>query len=241
MNIFIAGDTHGEITALYERIFKLEERLGITADWVLQTGNLGVWPDPNRIDRATRNHGGDVDFFRYYLESRAVPRPTVFVAGKHEDHRWMNFRFSKGQLELLPNLHWLLNGYRTHISNEEDVSVVGLGKVFSPVSYISSITPKGKALSHYRKAEIDKACAHGPTDILLCHEAGHGTKLGGRMSVSEGINKLCWALRPKVMIHGHYNESKVYKNENTGTPTISLAFGEVRVLKYKDKKFSLLA
>jgi hypothetical protein len=232
--IFIAGDTHGNLTRLYDNVLALEQKEGLTADWVLQTGNLGVWPDPNRITRSNRKHG-DVDFFKYYLEGKSVPRPTVFVAGKHEDHRWLNFMLSRGQLEILPNLTWLLNGYQTHIGNGEEMSLVGLGKAYSPKSYEGP----NKDLSHYTRAEITKACAHGPTDILLCHEAGKGARLGTHTSEAEGINNLCFALRPRVMIHGHFNVSQVYKNPVTETTTISLAFNEVRALCMEENKITL--
>jgi len=234
MNIFIAGDVHGEIESFYERIISLENKLNITADWVLQTGNLGVWPDPLRIDRQTRIHN-KVDFFKYYLESKAVPRPTVFVAGKHEDHRWLNFIASRNQLEVIPDLTWLLNGYKTHIGNGGQISLVGLGKVYSPKYY-----KLNNSISHYTKFEVDKACAHGPTDILITHEAGKKMKIGNRVSDAEGINNLCWALRPKIHIHGHTGISKVYTNSITDTPTISLAFKEIRALHFDGKDFSLI-
>jgi len=143
MNIIIAGDIHGEISNFYDRILALEDKLDITADWVLQTGNFGVWPDPMRIDRHTRQRNS-VDFFRYYLESKPVPRPTVFIAGKHEDHRWLNFVASRNQLEIIPELSWLLNGYKTHIGNGGQLSLVGMGGVFSPKHY----TGEKKRLSY---------------------------------------------------------------------------------------------
>ncbi len=58
MILFLCGDIHGNIVKFYDDILAVEKNLGFEADWVLQTGNFGIWPDPARIDRATRNHGG---------------------------------------------------------------------------------------------------------------------------------------------------------------------------------------
>ena len=41
--------------------------------------------DPKRIDRATRDHEGTGDFPGWLAAGRAVPRPTVFIKGNHED------------------------------------------------------------------------------------------------------------------------------------------------------------
>lgn len=236
MFLAVAGDAHGQLTPLYDKVSALEAKHQIDIDWVLQTGNLGVWPDPQRIDRSTRKKGGDVDFFKYYLNYDPVPYQTIFVQGKHDDHRWLNFMNSRGQLEVMPNLNWLLNGYKTHIGNGEELSLVGLGKVYSPVAY----TGEKKKPGAYTRAEIERACSHGPVDLLITHEAGKGAQIGNHVSVAEGINNICYAIRPKLHLHGHYNTSKTYNNPATSTPTISLAFGAVQALHYDGDKFTLL-
>ncbi len=239
MNIFIAGDIHGELGPLYERVMSLEQRVGVKADWVLQTGNFGVWPDPQRIDRHTRQNN-DVDFYKYYLEHKGVPRPTVFVAGKHEDHRWLKESVARSKLTILPDLTFLINGYKTQIANEGLVSLVGLGKVYSP-HYFDGKRPKDKKrLSHYTRVETNLACSHDMADILITHEAPRWARLGHRVSEADGITGICHVLQPKLHIHGHHNVSKIYKNPTTHTPTISLAHKEVRALQYEDGVFTLL-
>jgi hypothetical protein len=165
-----------------------------------------------------------------------VPYQTVFVQGKHDDHRWLNFMYSRGQLEVMPNLNWLLNGYKTHIGNGADVSLVGLGKVYSPIAYSGEKRKPGT----YTRGEVERACSQGPTDILITHEAGKGAQIGSHISVAEGINNICYAIRPKIHIHGHYNFTKPYANPATSTHTISLAFGSVLALHYDGTKFSLV-
>lgn len=232
MYIAFAGDFHGKLTNLYLKVEELESKYGVKVSWVLQTGNLGIWPDPKRLDRATRKNPSEVDFFRYYLNNKPVPRETIFIQGKHDDHRWLNYMSSRNQMEVLPNLNWLLNGYKTTIEAESSISIVGLGKVFSPNSYF-----KGKKkIDSYTRREVERACSQGPTDLLITHEAGKGAQLGNHLSVAEGINNICYAIRPKLHIHGHYNVSNVYTNKLTKTPTVSLAFGEVVIFKYNGEE-----
>jgi hypothetical protein len=239
MNIFIAGDIHGEVAPLYERVMSIEQRVGVKADWVLQTGNFGIWPDPMRADRKSRQDN-KIDFYKYYLKHKAVPRPTVFIAGKHEDHRWLKESVDRGQLDVLPDLTFLINGFATQIANKETVSLVGLGKVYSPL-YFEGKRPNGKKrLSHYTRAETTLACSHGAADILITHEAPRYAHLGSRVSEADGVTGICHVLQPKLHIHGHHNVSKIYQNPTTGTTTISLAHDEVRALQYKNGVFTLL-
>jgi predicted nucleotidyltransferase len=39
---------------LYDDVLAFEASLGVRFDYVLHVGDFGVWPDPNRVDKATR-------------------------------------------------------------------------------------------------------------------------------------------------------------------------------------------
>lgn len=224
MIIFFAGDIHGRITQFYDKVLDLEKELGIRADWVLQTGSYGVWPDPIKMDRTTRRYTDQVDFHKYYYDGLAVPRPTLFVAGRHEDHRWLNLKRDRGEMEILPNLHWLLNGFKTQIG----LSVVGLGKVYSPNTYHDRQLDARRRYGHYTRGEIEKACSQGPTDILLTHEAPKGLQFDRHVSEAEGIEKICFATRPQLLVHGHYNYSNSFMHQKTTTRIISLSYMELQ-------------
>ena len=230
MIVFLAGDIHGRVSQFYDKVLDLENKLGVQADWILQTGNFGVWPDPLKIDRATRHHIDDVDFHKYYYNTLPVPRPTLFVAGKHEDHRWLNFKRDRGEMEILPNLHWLLNGFKTTIG----LNVVGLGKAYSPKTYYEKRSRN--ALGHYTRADVERACSQGPTDILLPHEAPKGLQLGPHISEADGIEKVCFATRPTLLVHGHHNHSADFFHHKTGTKITSLGYMSIRPVVFEDKQ-----
>jgi hypothetical protein len=233
MIVFFAGDIHGRLTQFYDKVIEHERELGIRADWVLQTGSLGVWPDPLRIDRVTRRHADDVDFHKYYYNSQAVPRPTLFVAGRHEDHRWLNFKRDRGEMEILPNLHWLLNGFKTNIGT----SVVGLGRVYSPNTYRGGKSSLKRQAAHYTRGDVERACSQGPTNILLTHEAPKGLQFGNHVSEAEGIEKICFATRPKLLVHGHYNETLTQRTKTTKTTCIGLANMEIEAWSIEGDDF----
>ncbi len=81
MLLCAAGDIHGAIGRLYDDVLAFESALGSRFEWVLHVGDFGVWPDPDRVDKATRKHEGAGDFPSWFAERRAMPRKTIFVKG----------------------------------------------------------------------------------------------------------------------------------------------------------------
>jgi len=239
MIIFLTGPIFGQLDKFQEAILSTEKKIGVKAEWVLNTGNFGIWPDPMRAGRAVKKHGGAGDFQRYYLHSTPLIRPTLFVAGKHEDHAWLNLKKARQEMMLLPNLHWLVNGYSTLLRGaSESMTIVGVGKVFSPTVYNSmdcKLT-EGK----YLRSEIEKACSQGPMDLVLAHQGPIGAQFGNIKSNSEGLNKVSFATRPKLFVHGSYNISKQYTAPQTRIETISLANFQILPVEWDGKRFQYI-
>lgn len=194
---------------------------------MFHVGSLGVWPDPKHTDHATRQSGVQTDFHEYYLGAKQLPFPILFAPGRHEDHRWLELMYQKGYFELMPNLHRMPNGFARELeAGGVHLNVLTLGGVYSPVIYQGGRKRK-RTYCHYTKRDVQKACSVGPVDLLLCTEAGSSAKLADYKSQSAGINNICFATRPNLMVHGHYNVSQRYRNPVTNTPCHSLAYGEV--------------
>ena len=52
----VFGDIHGRVRLMYELALSWQERTGRRLDGILQVGDFGAFPDPQRLDEATRKH-----------------------------------------------------------------------------------------------------------------------------------------------------------------------------------------
>jgi len=241
MIVFFAADTHGEIDQLCFRLGVKALEIDRDPDWVFHVGSLGVWPDPKHTDHATRLSGTETDFHEFYLGRKRIPYPILFAPGRHEDHRWLELMYQKGYFEIIPNLHRMPNGFaRTIEAAGVSLNVLTLGGVFSPVIYRGGKKRK-RTWCHYTKRDVEKACSVGPVDLLLTTEAGYGSRLGAFVSQAAGINNILFATRPRLHVHGAYNEDKPYRNQITETSALSLSIGQVLAYEWDGSKFNFVA
>ena len=210
MFICAAGDTHGAIDRLYDEVLAFEESLGVRFAWVLHVGDFGIWPDPTRIDGASKRHEGAGDFPNWWAKRRAAPRRTLFIKGNHEDFVWLD---DQPKAEVLPGLFYLKNGTRFEIADgEETLMVAGVGGCFAPSDY----QHRSRDLQRYRKRhytrdEIDALIGGEPVDLLLVHDAPAGVtserhrRGAGWVSEAEGLDDLLRGTRPRLCFFGHHH------------------------------------
>lgn len=238
MYIYAIGDINGEWNNIFKSIDLKIQETNVRPNLILFTGSMGIWPNPNRKDRASRKLNSGNEFIELYNKNTPLPCPSFFVPGTHEDHYWMQKAYLKGMLEILPNMYWTVPGVKFPIG---PLSLMGLGKVYSPITYntVSNLNRRQieKSFKHYTKSQIDKCLTHSNVDILLTHQAGENINLGNIVSRSLGINDICNIVKPKLHIHGHYNYSSYYRNPISSTPTLSLAFNEIKIIQYKNNQF----
>jgi Icc-related predicted phosphoesterase len=203
MILCAAGDIHGAMNFLYEDVLSFETSLGTRFEWVLHVGDFGVWPDPNRIDKATEKHDGAGDFSAWLAERRPVPRKTLFIKGNHEDFAWL-----ADQHEVLPGLFYLHNGRTTDIGEAgRSVRVGGVGGCFAASDYERpSRLLQGRAKAHYTHDEIEALRNAPKVDVLLVHDAPAGVKLDQHwVSEAAGLDELVAGTRPRVCFFGHHH------------------------------------
>ncbi len=220
MLICAAGDTHGAIDQLYHDILDFEDELGITFDHVLHVGDFGIWPDANRLDKATREHDGAGNFADWLSANRPVPRPTVFIKGNHEDFEWLEAQNSR---EILPGLTWLRNGETIDLEAEGvRLRVGGIGGCYGPRDFETpSRKLVGKGRSHYTKDECERLRA---CDILLLHDAPLGIEIVQQqrryVSDADGLAEVVTRTRPGICFVGHHHEQ--VRADVAGVPCIGL-------------------
>jgi predicted phosphohydrolase len=196
---------------LYEDVLAFETSLGVRFDYVLHVGDFGIWPDPDRIDSATRHHGGAGDFPRWLKARRAVPTRTVFIKGNHEDFLWLE---AQREVELLPGLFYLRNGTKMNLEDSDGgiVRVGGVGGCYGPSDYERrSKTLQGYAKRHYTHDEIGRLAGAVGLDIVLTHDAPAGVRFerhrrgDGYVSEAAGLDALLARVRPRVCFFGHHH------------------------------------
>ena len=229
MRIALVGSLYGEMDKLYERL--LRDPKGF--DWVISTGNFGIWPDPIRASRAARRSAaGPGNFIDYLVGKKTIPIPTLVVPGKHEDHLWIQRMVRRGDGELVFNLHYLVTANTTLLENmSESFRVLGIGGTYSPKPW----TLEG----NYTMDQIKTACSAGPIDLLVTHEAPEGESFGVITSQAKGLNKVCFATRPRLLVHGKYNETKIYRTRQTNTLAICVGTSEYFSLEITEKDIYL--
>lgn len=202
MIICAAGDIHGALGRFYDDVLAFEAALGTRFDWVLHVGDFGIWPDPSKIDGASRRHGGAGDFPTWHTEKRGMPRPTLFVKGNHDDVAWLAAR---GGPEILPGLWHLRNGSTFRLA-PSFLTVGGVGGCYGPSDYgRPSKRLQGYAKRHYARDEIETLAARGHVDVLLLHDAPLGVRFPTHDSVAVGLDELLAAVSPRVCFFGHHH------------------------------------
>ena len=220
MYICAAGDIHGAMNKLYDDVLDFEASLGIRFDFVLHVGDFGIWPDPTKIDKGTRNHDGAGDFSAWLEAKRVAPRRTVFIKGNHEDFQWLDARLAA---EVLPNLTYLPNGETIdlRVDGAESIRIGGIGGCYGPSDYErQSVHLRGYARRHFTRDEVERLAdraRQGSIDIVLTHDAPAGVRYARRrgsefVSEAAGLADLIARVQPRVCFFGHHHtqvDSKV--------------------------------
>lgn len=220
MKILLAGPIEGALDAFYEHA-------GPEPHWAVCAGDYGIWPDPARMDRASKKHASK-DFSRHYVGVMDTPiiLPTLTIAGVHDDNRWLSHRQSVDNTEILNNVHWLANGYRTSIGWDTSIRVTGMGRAYSEQTFAGEVGPKSHR--HYTRRDIERGCSSGPTELLVIYEHLD----------APGLRNLIFATRPKLILGVSHPNHSSYE-EIQGIPVLQLGRNECKIIEWKDNSFIL--
>lgn len=223
MKLLLSGPVEGHLQSFYAKIKQHNP------DWVVCSGDYGVWPDPAKMDRAARRHAGR-DFSKMYVGADPVGAAyqTLTISGVHDDNCWIKERHDAGNTEILANVHWLAQGYRTAIGHEKPLRVTGLGKAYSDTNYNGKFNHRSSR--HYTRSEVERACGSGPTDLLTIYEHLD----------APGIRNVIFATRPKLILNVAHPSRKLY-SKIQDTPVIQLARHEVKLIEWDEeaRKFNV--
>ncbi len=61
MNVAVFADVHGRILLAFKVVERYQRETGIQIDLILQCGDVGIFPDVHRLDKATLRHADEDD------------------------------------------------------------------------------------------------------------------------------------------------------------------------------------
>ncbi|SEG87937.1 Predicted phosphoesterase [Thermomonospora echinospora] len=213
MKIAFLGDVHGCVLHALGAAVMLQARRGIRLDAVIQVGDLGAYPSPERLDESSRRfgrgHPAQGDFMRLLdppppfaagvrLALGQIP-PVLFVSGNHEDHPWLAALHDAAAGEVAPVDP--LGAYR-HVACGNVVETAG-----QRVAFLGLIEAPGKMdLDEGAYARL-MAAEPGSVDILVTHDGPYGMSRdrNGKEQGSPKLTRLIEHLRPRLHVSGHYH------------------------------------
>ncbi|RAY13696.1 hypothetical protein DPM19_18710 [Actinomadura craniellae] len=213
MKIAFIGDVHGCALHALGAVVLLQARRGIRLDAVIQVGDLGAYPSPERFDESSRRfwreHPAQDDFFRLLdppppvtegvrLALGQVP-PVLFVSGNHEDHDWLASLHDAASAAVVPVDP--LGAYH-HVACGNVVEAAG-----QRVAFLGLIEVPGKMdLDGSAYARL-LAADPGTVDILITHDGPYGMSQDRRGNVqgSAKLLDLIEHLQPRLHVSGHYH------------------------------------
>lgn len=234
--IFAAiGDSHGNISLIFERVAAWEARTGIVLDYLFQVGDFGVWPNPASVDAMTRKHsekdglptGGD--FRDYAVGNKVASRPIYFIRGNHEDQLFLmnheriqmalypNDYWSR-TIEIAPNFFYIPDGHVVEIGGARFAAWGGNFAYKTWEQRLGYWDPqrKDRRLNHMT-VDVYERLLGSTAEVLLTHDAPIGSGVSGAMGIQlpkeemtsggcQPIRTLIDVMRPRYQCGGHWHE-----------------------------------
>jgi calcineurin-like phosphoesterase family protein len=229
MNIAVFSDVHGRILLAFALCARWERETGERIDLTLQAGDLGVYPDETRLDRATIKHAKadpeELGFLAHFVERKAevaaildsTDCPMIFVRGNHEDHAFLDGLEAEASEPIFPvdaysRICCLKTGVPyTFSAGTETVALLGIGRVGQPLG----AQAKPKYLQPDEQERLYRLEAT-PFDILLTHDVPQDAPGSRGM---EEIRLVLDAYTPRYFFYGHTEEPYQQQIDRNGVTT----------------------
>jgi hypothetical protein len=212
---------HGHLSLAYTILARWERETGRTLDLILQVGDLGAYPLPLRLDKATRRfaqHDPDeLGFSRYHAgdaEAEAclgkLRASTVFIRGNHEDFRYLHESADGSEapvtLDPFGRIAYLPSGACfTFERRQISLRIAGLGGISHHGKHGTTAVTE-----HYTASDVRAVRKLKDIDVLLTHEPAYDSaRLVYPLYREHGsydVAALLDALRPRFHFCGHWHE-----------------------------------
>jgi Icc-related predicted phosphoesterase len=200
--IAIFGDVHGNLAGMYRLVERYNARHAGAIEIVLQTGDMGAFPDADHCDSATRKHAAkdptELGFAEYVTGKREAPVPTFFTAGNHEDFDFLESHEGRcpdaaGRICCLGNGRIATVAPNVRVGALWGISASGVRRV------------KGDSRKYVSEAACLSLMESAPmsADILLCHDVPYSPDREWYAHGSPEVAEVIRYLQPRYVFHGH--------------------------------------
>lgn len=234
MNIAVFADVHGRILLAFKVVERFQRETGINVDAILQAGDVGIFPDPAKLDKATLRHArideSELGFSQFFLEPNALADQVfgsincnmICVRGNHEDQQFLDELESQADgpsfsCDCYRRLHVLKTGHVLKVEGpDSSFNLMGVGRVGQPAGETESLRDK------YIQPAEQQQIANAPMseiDILLTHDAKRDLIRPG-IGMQE-ISAILENARPVYHFFGHTGESFSRRVDENGVTVSS--------------------
>ena len=224
----VFGDIHGRVALMYTLAFLWENESGIKLSGILQVGDMGAFPNPLKVDKATQKYAeldpDELEFHKFCTQTsvsefylnRQNALSTYFIRGNHEDFDYLNSISRQKTVDPWQCLHFIPDGQQVTLFKPDCHIVIG---GFGGIPPSTEQRKRGQtARQKYRKAchkasydprffseDLVMSAFYdcGKIDILMTHAGPQCPEL---QSGSIYLAELAKRIRPKVHLFGHHHQ-----------------------------------
>lgn len=212
MKIAIFADTHGKILLPFKLVDLYQKETGHKIDFILQCGDVGIYPDIKSLDKATLKHakhdrdelGFHDDFTKVNPQIKAfldaLNIPMICVRGNHEDHDFLDKleqqspNESRFSVDIYNKVFVCKSAIQQQVLTGNDkLSFVGIGRIGDR----KGRTEK-RFIQDYEREEINKLLQRNDSfDVLITHDKDDSSQRGYGMAEIR-------TLLDSVIFHHHF-------------------------------------
>lgn len=209
----VFGDLHGRVLPAFKLASAWARAHGIRVDGILQVGDLGYFPDPSRLDKATARYAADAPLelgVQLVTEASAeadavfsdpdLPDSLWFTAGNHEDfealesrQREAGARADSFPVDAYLRVHCIADGLVASLPGS-----LRVGALWG----VARQTRKGLPPRGWIRPKSVQTLTYARFDILLTHDRPANQESAGLGS--EEIAQIIRNAQPSFAFFGHY-------------------------------------
>ncbi len=211
----VFGDLHGRVLPAFALARRYEAEFQIRLSGLFQVGDLGYFPDPNRLDSATRKHAArdplelgvseitsaNSQACRFFSQLDPALK-LYFIAGNHEDHELLE------QQRRSRDPAWPVDDFqRLWCIDDGRIMKLVTGLRVGGLWGIDGDAPQARRIrsprSQINAKSANRLCGES-CDVLLTHESPRDAIWID--SGSTEILSIIAAMQPQLAFFGHYHE-----------------------------------